>query len=624
MGWVMSGLRACAAVAAIASGCVFEPDLHAPPCVLCATWNTTDDPTRSQLLGSMSAVGDLDGDGRGDVAISTVDGVRIYVGLPTGLSSTPMWTLTSDRDGDGFGTVVTSAGDIDGDGYPDLAVSAPQADNGDGTFGRVEVYAGSASGPSPDPAWSTVSHWPGEAYGEALGSAGDVNGDGYDDLVIGAWTHGNVESYEGAASVHLGSADGLSPTASWAVEGGVAWAVFGRSVGSAGDVDADGYDDIYVAGSCFYNTDGGGRVDVYRGSAAGLSTAPWTTHGNMPAGKCFAFGESVASAGDVDADGTSDLAVGAPLEFTEEASGGVAYVYEGSRAGLATAPAWREHPTSSSTFGTSVAGAGDLDGDGYDDVVVGAPYDSERNVLEGRVWVYRGGPAGVATAPVWTAESGVSYGTLGERVAPAGDVDGDGYADVLAFADGTQNSDGSWGRITLYRGGGPVCFDGPDDDGDGLADTCDLCVGDDASGDEDGDGHCRLAVSQAVADCDDRDEITFPGQVEQCDGIDNNCDGALPGEEADDDGDGVLLCGGDCLDTNPLASPYDEEFCTDQLDNNCDGEVDEDCVAADAPRFVCGTAPSASPVVWLALWWIRRRTSSTTPRRPSSSVTRGA
>jgi hypothetical protein len=128
---------------------------------------------------------------------------------------------------------------------------------------------------------SLVPNWMGEGnqesaqYGYSVGTAGDVNGDGYDDVIVGAPDYANGQQNEGAAAVYYGSAAGLSLVPNWGDEGDQEGARFGSSVGTAGDVNGDGYDDVIVGAPNYdHGQDGEGAVVVYHGSAAGLSLTP--------------------------------------------------------------------------------------------------------------------------------------------------------------------------------------------------------------------------------------------------------------------------------------------------------------------------------------------------------------
>ena len=135
---------------------------------------------------------------------------------------------------------------------------------------------------STSPDWTGEPNQASAYYGVSVSSAGDVNGDGYSDVIVGAWFYDNVETYEGAAFLYYGSATGPSTTPDWIGEPNQASAYYGISVSSAGDVNGDGYSDIIVGAYRYDNgqIDEGGAF-VYYGSASGLSLTPnWTGESN--------------------------------------------------------------------------------------------------------------------------------------------------------------------------------------------------------------------------------------------------------------------------------------------------------------------------------------------------------
>jgi len=326
-------------------------------------------------------------------------------------------------------------------------------DNGESNEGRAFVYHGSAVGLNSTPNWTAESNQASAGFGRSVGTAGDVNGDGYADVIVGAFWYDNGEGYEGRAFVYHGSAAGLSTTANWTAESNQASAYFGHSVGTAGDVNGDGYADVIVGASGYDNGENNeGRAFVYHGSAAGLSTtANWTAESNQYAAH---FGNSVGTAGDVNGDSYADVIVGA-YEYTNgESDEGRAFVYHGSAVGLSTTPNWTaESNQRYAEFGYSVGTAGDVNGDGYADVIVGA-YDYDHHLdNEGRAFVYHGSAMGLSITADWTAEGAQEDAGFGCSVGTAGDVNGDGYADVIVGAYQYDNGEYNEGRAFVYYGG---------------------------------------------------------------------------------------------------------------------------------------------------------------------------
>jgi len=289
-----------------------------------------------------------------------------------------------------------------------------------------------------------------------VSTAGDVNGDGYSDFIVGAYEYENGQTGEGRALVYLGSPSGLASSPAWTAEGDQASALFGFSVATAGDVNGDGHSDVII-GACQYSYGQllEGWAYVYLGSASGLASSPaWTAQSDQ----AFAnFGNSVATAGDVNGDGYSDVIVGANEYDGGLTDEGRAYVYLGSASGLSPFPSWTSESNQAyAYFGNSVATAGDVNGDGYSDVIVGAYGYDNGQTDEGRTYAYLGSPSGLAYPPAWTAESDQQYTSFGQSVASAGDVNGDGYSDIIVGANGYDNGETDEGRAFLYYGnGGP-------------------------------------------------------------------------------------------------------------------------------------------------------------------------
>jgi hypothetical protein len=362
-------------------------------------------------------------------------------------STSAYWTAESNRVGAGFGSPVASAGDVNGDGYIDVIVGAEGYDNGLDDEGRVFVFHGSAHGLSTAPNWKAESNQHYEGYHTSLASAGDVNGDGYDDVILGESGYENGEFAEGRARVYLGSPSGLSSAPDWTAESNQVEAYFGGSVAGAGDVNGDGYDDVIVGAEGYDNgLEDEGRVFVFYGSAGGLSQTPnWTAHSMQ---RYAYFGASVASAGDVNGDGYDDVIIGA-LFYAEDR--GKAFVFHGSPGGLSQAPNWKAGPNQDHAYFYHVASAGDVNGDSYDDVIVGAGGYSNGQHEEGGAFVFHGSPDGLSTTPNWTAESNQESGYF-ERVASAGDVNGDGFDDVVVGAGGYDHGQTDEGKAFVFHG----------------------------------------------------------------------------------------------------------------------------------------------------------------------------
>ncbi|MBI2894492.1 MAG: FG-GAP repeat protein, partial [Deltaproteobacteria bacterium] len=306
------------------------------------------------------------------------------------LATSPSWTAESNQTDAYFGWSVSTAGDVNGDGLDDVIVGACRYDNGQNNEGRAFVYHGSAAGLDAAAAWTDESAQASALFGYSVSTAGDVNGDGFDDVIVGARDYADGENNEGRAFVYHGSAAGLDAAAAWTAESDQANASFGYSVSTAGDVNGDGFDDVIVGAYGYGNGElAEGRAFVYHGSVGGLgAAAAWTAESDQVGAR---FGNSVSTAGDVNGDGFDDVIVGAYTYENGEADEGRAFVYHGSAAGLDAAAAWAvESDQASASFGYSVSTAGDVNGDGFDDVIVGAPWFYNGEFSQGRTFVYHG------------------------------------------------------------------------------------------------------------------------------------------------------------------------------------------------------------------------------------------
>jgi hypothetical protein len=244
-----------------------------------------------------------------------------------------------------------------------------------------------------------------------------VNADGYGDVIVGAPFYDNGQSNEGAAFLFHGSADGIQDaiplTANAQLESNQVSAFLGWSVASAGDVNGDGYSDVIVS-SLFYDngqTDEGAAF-VFLGSASGVADGnPASAHAQLESDQASAqWGFSVASAGDVNGDGYADVIVGANSFDNGQTNEGAAFVFLGAASGMAdgnpaNAHAQLESDQDFAFLGQSVASAGDLNGDGYADVIVGANAFDSGQTDEGAAFVFLGGASGVGDGNPGTAHA---------------------------------------------------------------------------------------------------------------------------------------------------------------------------------------------------------------------------
>ena len=325
------------------------------------------DSANNYLGQSVAGVGDVDKDGYADVIVGapgngvmgTSSGMaRVFSGADGSILHTFYGEVTNDN----FGSSVAGAGDVNKDGFVDFIVGARGSDTNGFNSGNARVFSGAD--------WSVLHTFYGDSifdeFGFSVAGAGDFNNDGYADLIVGSpydddngAESGSARVLSGADYSVLGVFYGDSPA-----DG------FGRSVAGAGDVNRDGFDDIIVG--AFGDDDNGNEAGSARVLSGADSSVLWTFHGDSTLDY---FGLAVAGAGDVDDDGFDDLVVGAHGDDTFGTKAGSASVFSGADGSVLQTFYGDD---AGDYFGTSVAGAGDVDMDGYVDVIVGATLDEGR------------------------------------------------------------------------------------------------------------------------------------------------------------------------------------------------------------------------------------------------------
>ncbi|MGH9870683.1 MAG: thrombospondin type 3 repeat-containing protein [Candidatus Polarisedimenticolia bacterium] len=362
----------------------------------------------------------------------------------------PLWSAEGNAVGVRAGASVGAAGDFDADGFDDVVVGVPSHTFIEDREGRIVLYYGSATGPAAVSVTESNADFAG--MGTSVDGAGNVNGDLYDDVITGAPWYDNGVLFGGAAMVYLGSPSGLPSSPSWIVSLSVSDAFFGQSVSGAGDVNDDGHDEV-VVGAPNLNavTFQEGGAFLYPGSPSGLAgAASWSPTGSQSGGR---FGAAVAGVGDLNDDGFDDVAIGAPQESDGEAGEGRVHVFLGSGSGLSATPVIvLQGGQAGAAFGSVVAGAGDVNDDGFDDLLVGAPFYDGGQTDEGRAYLFLGSAAGVSAVPVWTMEADQVGALAGASVAGAGNMNGDARADIVVSAPGYDNDQSGEGRLYVFLG----------------------------------------------------------------------------------------------------------------------------------------------------------------------------
>jgi hypothetical protein len=364
--------------------------------------------------------------------------------------------------GDDAGWSVSGAGDVNGDGFDDVIIGSPYNDAGGPNSGSAYVIFGRAGGFSNI---DLANLTPAQGFkiqgshfaGLSVSSAGDVNGDGFNDMIVGTFNpNGGAVAYvvfgkaSPAATVDLASLAASDGFSIGSIGESSYYAGFAMSVSDAGDVNGDGFDDVII-GARYANGEKGVAYVVF-GKTNGLGAVDLA---NLSAAQGFAIqgsalndqlGTTVSSAGDVNGDGFDDVIVGAPQGDLGGTNAGQAYVIFGKATGFGTIDVTNLAPSAgfvirgtivNDSAGHSVSGAGDVNGDGFGDIVVSAPFAGTD-----AAYVIFGKATGFGAVDLNNLGGagfiirGINGDSAGYSVSAAGDVNNDGFDDLIVGAPG--------------------------------------------------------------------------------------------------------------------------------------------------------------------------------------------
>jgi hypothetical protein len=427
----------------------------------------------------VSDAGDVNNDGIPDFVVgNSRDGANGYnsgsVRVMSGADGSELFIFNGNNQSDEFGYSVSGAGDVNNDGYDDIIVGAYADDTNSYNSGSATIFSGQDG--------SILYTFNGDSsydyFGSSVSGLGDINNDGHDDVIVGAYLDDNNGSNSGSAKIY----SGVDGSVLYTLNGDNSDARFGTSVSNVGDLNGDGYPDIIVGGSGTSAADqNAGSVSAFSGVNGELL---YSVNGESINDY---FGFSVSDVGDINQDGFIDIIVGAYKDDNAGSDSGSASVFSGHDGSLIYQ---FNGSAEGDLFGYSVSGGGDVNQDGYPDVVIGAPGS---NGSLGSVNIY----SGIDGSHIITIIGYEKSQRFGSVVSHLSDIDGDGSDDIIVRSSAStrviNNINGDWDNDGVHNFIDPYPLiytdETSDYDQDGITDVNEPGFGTDfLLSDTDGDG----------------------------------------------------------------------------------------------------------------------------------------